>query len=196
MEEKIEERTDEKLEEYKMLREEVQNCIERDNTLSTFMVTAVATILTYAISSNLQVPFLFLISFCIIIPFSARLAHYKSNVARISAYMIVYLENELSIKYETRAIKYKNPNNSKSKFIISMRNYVGMWLGMISYVVYVVEFINRIGCESWQHIAGIIIPMFLLYITFKIDKRLDSVPKERNEWIKVYEEARQKDNNV
>ena len=94
------------LEEYKMLRDEIQSCIERDNSLATFMVTAVATILTVAISANLQVPFLFLISFCIIIPFSARLAHYKSNVARISAYMIVYLEPKMSIKYETNAIKY------------------------------------------------------------------------------------------
>ena len=46
---------EEKLEEYKMLREEMQNCIERDNSLATFMVTAVATILTFAVSANLQV---------------------------------------------------------------------------------------------------------------------------------------------
>ena len=68
---------EENLEEYKMLRDEMQNCIERDNTLTTFMVTAVAIILTFAISANLQVPFLFLISFCIIIPFTARIAHYN-----------------------------------------------------------------------------------------------------------------------
>lgn len=74
---------EELLEEYKMLKDEIQNCVERDNSLSTFMVTAVATILTFAISANLQLPFLFLISFCIIIPFSARIAHYKGNVQEL-----------------------------------------------------------------------------------------------------------------
>ena len=54
-----------KLEEYKMLRDEIQNCIERDNSLATFMVTAVSTILTFAITANLQVPFLFLISYTV-----------------------------------------------------------------------------------------------------------------------------------
>ncbi len=189
---------EEKIEEYKMLRDEIQNCVERDNSLSTFMVTAVATILTFAISANLQVPFLFLISFCIIIPFSSRLAHYKSNVARISAYIIVYLESEMKIKYETRAIKYKNSNNSKSKFkfIISMRNYVGTWLGIISYIVYVVEFINKMGITPWQNIIGIVSPIFLVYITFKINKKMDSVPKERKEWIEIYEEARKKETEM
>ena len=39
-----------KLEEYKFLRDEIQNCVERDNSLVTFMVTAVSTILTFAIT--------------------------------------------------------------------------------------------------------------------------------------------------
>ena len=139
---------EEKLEEYKMLRDEMQNCIERDNSLTTFMVTAVATILTFAISANLQVPFLFLISFCIIIPFSARIAHYKGNVARISAYTIVFLESEMNIKYETRNILAKPKKTKKSKLLISMRNYIGFWLGLISYAVYVAEYINNIGCKN------------------------------------------------
>lgn len=179
------------LEEYKMLRDEIQSCIERDNSLATFMVTAVATILTVAISANLQVPFLFLISFCIIIPFSARLAHYKSNVARISAYMIVYLEPKMSIKYETNAIKYKNPKSKKSMLIISMRNYIGMWLGVISYLIYVVEFINKINITSWYHYVALIVPAFLIFLCFKIDKKIDSVGKERNEWIEIYKKSKE-----
>lgn len=174
------------LEEYKMLRDEIQNCVERDNTLATFMVTAVATILTFAISANLQVPFLFLISFCIIIPFSARLAHYKENVARISAYMIVYLEPKLEINYETDTIAAKNPNSKKSLVMISMRNYVGFWLGAISYIIYVEQYLNKVGLKSIIDFLCLGLPIILLYITYVIDKRIDSVSKIRKNWLEVF----------
>lgn len=177
---------EELLEEYKMLKDEIQNCVERDNTLSTFMVTAVATILTFAISANLQLPFLFLISFCIIIPFSARIAHYKENVARLSAYIIVYLESELSIKYETRNIQVKNPNSKKSKILISMRNYVGFWLGIISYIIYLEEYIQKIGLNNIFDVVFCILPSLLLILTLIIDRKIDSVPKTRNIWIESF----------
>lgn len=178
---------EENLEEYKMLRDEMQNCIERDNTLTTFMVTAVATILTFAISANLQVPFLFLISFCIIIPFTARIAHYKGNVARISAYIIVFLETEMNIKYETRNILAKPEKTKKSKLLISMRNYIGFWLGLISYAVYVAEYINNIGIQGFWNIVFCIIPVVLLILTIFLDKKIDSLPKERKRWIETWE---------
>lgn len=178
---------EENLEEYKMLRDEMQNCIERDNTLTTFMVTAVATILTFAISANLQVPFLFLISFCIIIPFTARIAHYKGNVARISAYIIVFLETEMNIKYETRNILAKPEKTKKSKLLISMRNYIGFWLGLISYAVYVAEYINNIGIQGFWNIVFCITPVVLLILTIFLDKKIDSLPKERKRWIETWE---------
>ena len=165
----------------------MQNCIERDNTLTTFMVTAVATILTFAISANLQVPFLFLISFCIIIPFTARIAHYKGNVARISAYIIVFLETEMNIKYETRNILAKPEKTKKSKLLISMRNYIGFWLGLISYAVYVAEYINNIGIQEFWNIVFCIIPVVLLILTIFLDKKIDSLPKERKRWIETWE---------
>ena len=178
---------EENLEEYKMLRDEMQNCIERDNTLTTFMVTAVATILTFAISANLQVPFLFLISFCIIIPFTARIAHYKGNVARISAYIIVFLETEMNTKYETRNILAKPEKTKKSKLLISMRNYIGFWLGLISYAVYVAEYINNIGIQGFWNIVFCITPVVLLILTIFLDKKIDSLPKERKRWIETWE---------
>lgn len=187
---------EELLEEYKMLRDEIQNCVERDNSLSTFMVTAVATILTFAISANLQVPYLFLISFCIIIPFSARIAHYKGNVARISAYIIVYLESKLNIKYETRNIQVKSPNSKKSKLLISMRNYVGLWLGIISYAIYVEEYIQKIGLNNAVDIMFCMLPIALLVIIFVTDRKIDNISKARNTWIEVFKESKKNEENI
>ena len=177
-----------KLEEYKMLRDEIQNCVERDNSLATFMVTAVSTILTFAISANLQVPFLFLISFCIIIPFTGRISHYKTNVARISAYLIVFLETEMDIKYETRNSMVKSAKSRISKLLVAMRNYVGLLLGILSYVIYLVEYNNKIGFFNWWDWIFGILPVIFLILIFLMDKKIDNVQQEKAKWIENWKQ--------
>ena len=177
-----------KLEEYKMLREEIQNCVERDNSLVTFMVTAVSTILTFAISANLQVPFLFLISFCIIIPFTGRIPHYKTNVARISSYLIVFLEPEMDIKYETRNSMVKSAKSKISKLLVAMRNYVGLLLGILSYAIYLVEYNNKIGFSNWWDWIFGILPVIFLILIFLMDKKIDNVQQEKAKWIENWKQ--------
>lgn len=175
-----------KLEEYKLLKEEIQNCVERDNSLATFMVTAVSTILTFAVSANLQVPFLFLISFCILIPFTSRISHYKINVARISAYIIVFLEEELGIAYENRNSKVKMQKNKFTKLVVALRNYVGFLLGVISYIIYLVEYYNKLGILNFSDYALCILPAFLLILLFFMDNKIDKVPEEKQKWIEAW----------
>ena len=182
-----------KVEEYKMLREEIQNCVERDNSLATFMVTAVSTILTFAISANLQVPFLFLISFCIIIPFTGRISHYKTNVARISAYLIVFLEPEMDVKYETRNSIVKSAKSKISKLLVAMRNYVGLLLGILSYAIYLVEYNNKIGFSNWWDWVFAILPIFFLILIFFMDKKIDNVPQEKAKWIENWKQLKEND---
>ena len=180
-----------KLEEYKMLREEIQNCVERDNSLVTFMVTAVSTILTFAISANLQVPFLFLISFCIIIPFTGRISHYKTNVARISSYLIVFLEPEMDIKYETRNSMVKSAKSKISKLLVAMRNYVGLLLGILSYAIYLVEYNNKIGFFNWWDWIFGILPVIFLILIFLMDKKIDNVQQEKAKWIENWKQLKE-----
>ena len=182
-----------KVEEYKMLREEIQNCVERDNSLATFMVTAVSTILTFAISANLPVPFLFLISFCIIIPFTGRISHYKTNVARISAYLIVFLEPEMDVKYETRNSIVKSAKSKISKLLVAMRNYVGLLLGILSYAIYLVEYNNKIGFSNWWDWVFAILPIFFLILIFFMDKKIDNVPQEKAKWIENWKQLKEND---
>lgn len=175
-----------KLEEYKLLKEEIQNCVERDNNLATFMVTAVSTILTFAVSANLQVPFLFLISFCILIPFTSRISHYKTNVARISAYIIVFLEKDLGISYEDRNSKVKFKKTKSSKLLGALRNYIGFLLGVLSYVIYVVEYYNKLGLSNILDYLLCILPVSLLVLLFFMNKKIDSVPQEKKKWIEAW----------
>ena len=76
--------------EYEMLHGE----IELQNNLLIFMVTATVTIITIAVKSKNLLLYLF--PFFIIIPTMNRIAYYKKAIARISAYMIVFLEPKLN----------------------------------------------------------------------------------------------------
>lgn len=82
--------------------------------------------------------------------------------------MVVDLEPKLEINYETDTIKAKNPN-------ISMRNYVGFWLEAISYIIYVEQYLNKVGLQGTIDFFCLVLPGVLLYITDVIDKRIDSV---------------------
>lgn len=188
-------KTENELEEYILLKEEIQKCIDRDNSLATFMVTAVASILTFAISANLQIPFLFLISFCILIPFTSRISHYKTNVSRISAYIIVFCEKELDIAYESRNSKVKFTKTKLSKLLGGLRNYIGFLLGIISYIVYLVQYKNIIGISSWVDIFLCIIPVSLLIILFAMDKKIDNIPKEKQQWIEAWSSLKNEEEN-
>ena len=57
------------------------------------------------------------------------------NVARISAYLIVFLELQMDIKYETRNGRAKSAKGRTSKIFVAMRNYMGTLLGILSYAI-------------------------------------------------------------
>lgn len=82
--------------EYEMLHGEIEKKIELQNNLLIFMVTATGTAVQ---SKNLL---LYLFPFFIIIPTMNRITYYRKAIARISAYMIVFLEPKLNgISWET-----------------------------------------------------------------------------------------------
>ena len=92
---------DQLLTEYKFLRNEIDQQQALHNTLVTFTITTVAGIISFAATQNN--PTLYLLSFCIIIPMSLRIAYYRNAMTKIPAYIIVFLEPKLEgILWETR----------------------------------------------------------------------------------------------
>lgn len=94
------------LEEYKMLKEEINQKIGYQNTLLTFTDTAVVSII--AIITAIETPLppeVYLVPLIIIVPMMFRVAYYRDAVAKISAYLSVLLEPKLSpISWETRQL--------------------------------------------------------------------------------------------
>lgn len=88
------------LEEYKMLRAELLYFMNKDMSLLTCLYSAVTATLFF--SMQWKVPEGCLLAFLIIIPICNKFAYHQKQMAKISTYMIIFLEKELDIRWETR----------------------------------------------------------------------------------------------
>ena len=96
--------------EYEILHDEIQQKIALQNNLLIFMITATLTIITIAVESKNSLLYLF--PFFIIIPIMNRIAYYRKAIAKISSYMIVFLEPKLDgISWETHNIQFARRYN-------------------------------------------------------------------------------------
>ena len=95
------------LKEFDYLKNEINQKIILHNNLLTFTITTVVAILSFALGAKNKVnPHLFLMPFCILIPMSVRISYYRFAMAKLSAYIIVFLEEQIpEIKWETRNYK-------------------------------------------------------------------------------------------
>ena len=114
---------DQKLKEYDNLKNEINQKMALRNTLITFTITTTIAVLTLALSQNITS--LYLLPLCIIIPMSIRIVYYGIGIAKLSAYMIVFLDNDLDgIKWETRNFSIINIDSKLSmKNLVFLRNY-------------------------------------------------------------------------
>lgn len=175
--------------EYDNLRNEIIQKIGLINTLLTFTITTTVAILTFALSENNA--FFCLMPFCIIIPMSIRIAYYRSAISKLSAYMIVFLEKNLDgINWETRnALLIKeNSNNKKRKFTVPtiLQQYDGLLLSVICYGCYFVKYIK--GSDiNLQTVGFLCLPFLLVIWEIQISNRINSLAKEKQEWIQRWE---------
>lgn len=99
------------MEEYMMLRNEIMDKLKFQEDLTQFCYTIIASI--WALTFTVKVPYISLIALFIIVPISLRKYKVRKDTMYISAYMIVYLENEIDIKWERNNSLYKNKNATK-----------------------------------------------------------------------------------
>ena len=91
---------DMRLEEYKMLRKEIDDKINMTNSINLQMVASFLIFAGVGIYNNIRALFPFCSLFCVLMYF--RIFYNHDAIARISAYMIIVLEKNIDIKWETR----------------------------------------------------------------------------------------------
>lgn len=171
------------LKEYENLHNEISHKIETTNSLSTFMITTVVTILTFAVTQD--IPEIYILPLCIIIPISVRIAYYRETIAKISAYIITFFESDLKeLNWETRNCEMMRAN--KIEIIKLCRFSEGFFLSIICFGLYLNSYIGKNSsvclCE-WQ----IVISFLFVLIEGMIVIKINSVDQERLKWCKKWE---------
>ena len=92
-------KTEQLLEEYKMLRTEILFFMKKDTTLLTCLFSGVTAVLFFAL--EIEMPEGCFLAYLIIIPICSKLAYHQKQMAKISTYISFFLEKELDIKWET-----------------------------------------------------------------------------------------------
>ncbi len=100
------------LEEYKMLRTEIMYYMNKDTTLLTCLFSCVTAILFFSL--EYKVPEGCFLTYLVIIPICGKMAYHKRQMAKISAYLSVYLEETLDIKWE-RCVAELSKHNSRPR---------------------------------------------------------------------------------
>ena len=139
--------------EYDMLHQEIEQKISLQNNLLIFMITTTVTIITLAIKSDSLLLYLF--PFFIIIPITSRIAYYRMAMAKISAYMIVFLEPKLNgISWETRNVQFLRRYNSgkRNDRKIQLDYYECPVLGVISFCGYRARVSDLSGSSDTQSV--------------------------------------------
>ena len=177
---------DEIIKEYEELRGEIKQKIELHNSLITFMITAVVAVLAFAVEGNNSI--LYLLPFGIIIPTSMRITYYRTAMARISAYIVVYIEkNVKGLNWETRIHKFVyNGGDTFHDNITISQYYEGMILSVMCYLLYFFDYIKD-KTISLQVIICSIFPLLFVIWEMIITKRIAGFTKERNFWIDQWE---------
>lgn len=107
-------------EEYKLLRQEIMECMKNQNELSTFVSTTICAFIGVVIALDRPNPFLYLIPFVILLPASFKEANYQRRVAYIASYMIVFLESKDSFLWETRYHHFSSANPTRGQKLRSL----------------------------------------------------------------------------
>ena len=174
------------LKEYEELRSEIEQKIGIQNSLITFMITAVIAVLAFALEGNNSI--LYLLPFGIIIPTSMRITYYRTAMARISAYIVVYIEKYIQgLNWETRIHKFVyNGGNTLHDNVTISQYYEGIILSLMCYLLYIFDFIKN-KAISFQVIIFAVFPVLFVIWEIIITIRIAGFTKERDFWIEQWE---------
>lgn len=171
------------LKEYETLRSEIMQKISLCNTLLTFTITTTVAILTVAASEDK--PFLYLIPFCVIIPMAMRIAYYRKTIAKLSGYIIVFLERDCAdLKWETRNVQLIRYFNTSG-----FNYYEWLILGIVCYILFLISYVpgNAFSGIVVFHVLWPLLPLIWLCI---ITKYINKVDMGREAWIRNWTEIK------
>ncbi|MCI9362545.1 MAG: hypothetical protein HFG65_16810 [Hungatella sp.] len=189
------------IEEYKMLRSELMYFMNKDTMLLTCLFSAITATLFFSVEKNVQEGCL--LAFLIIIPICNKFAYHQKQMAKISTYMVCFLEKELDIKWETRVEKIaqmkKNHVIDKKIHSISILKFSDcVMMSLATFLCYVFLLWKQCSiCFSFRPVYIIwvetVLILILLIVTLNIAGKIYQIQKYREKYKKKWEQIDQEE---
>lgn len=147
------------------------------NNLLTFSFTSVLAILGVALTLKLDSisVWLCLAPFCLIIPFSARIAYYRLASAHISSFLRQFSKNDMQFEIGTKLV---TENCCKLYPQISwLVNHEMVLLSVATSLIFGLKYISSIQTFSYYNYFALIVPVILTAIVYLISSSTYSYRK-------------------
>lgn len=136
-------------------------------------------LLAFALDSENDNAFLFLLPFCIIIPMSGRIAYYRKAMAKLFAYLIVFHEadEKCEYKWETANMHYYNIFGSQKGF--SLRYYECFIISIVCIILFLWHYSSSTSPNTFHFVWPFSLLLWEFYTTLQINR----VDKDRLDFI-------------
>ena len=166
----------------------IYNLSTRTNLL-TFSFTTVSAVLGLAIGlDNESVsPYLFLVPFFLIVPFTARIVYYRIVYAHICSFMITHFPDQMQYN-----IKAKRVDENQKRFhgvIAWLNNFEMTILAAGCAFIFYIKYCKTIEDFSLGVLLSFLVPLILIALVFAITmfgyKYMDHQNKYEARWLKL-----------
>lgn len=176
-----------KLAEYNSLRTEILQKIEQNNQLLTVTFTSIIAILAFAVTAD--DPFLFVVPMAVIVPLSMRISYYRGAIAKLSAYIVVYLEEYIDgLNWESLNDKLIRTTKAKKSSHIKLVRHECLVLSIVCYICYLQCLYHHLSDLWYQNVLQILWPISFIVAEASISFDVKVINDERANWIDIWDD--------
>lgn len=159
------------------------------NTLLTFSFTTVLAALGVALSSDSEElsVYIYLLPFCLLIPFTARIVYYRIVHARITSFLMVYAPEKMQF-----SLRGKNVPENQTKYfnvIAVLVNFETTILSIACALIFVFKYLDTYTLNEISSYLIFAIPIVLVLIVFSISLYGFKYSKHQKRYFKLWEQT-------
>ena len=173
------------LEEYRMLREEILHFMNKDTTLLTCLFSSVTAILFFAVEWKIEEGCI--LAFLAIIPIAGKMAYHQKQMAKISAYLQIFLEPKLNMKWESFLfVLGKHGNRPKTAKYLKFSECILMAIASVVTFLYLAIYEKTLNKDLILFFVELTILLSLFIWTLLISKKIYSIKRYRENYVEVF----------
>ena len=187
------------LEEYKMLREESQDCFRRQQEWSLFSITTVIALVSLALNLKNIEPEMYLLPYIVLCIASVKVHNLRDNILRIAGYMKAEMESTAGFMWETHVHRYRNNYEQKRglfwKFVGFVETQEFTILGLLCSALYIWEIGDKlIVCDppyiEVRYAVGIAMNILMVLFLINVSKnyftlRSNEIDNNMDAWKRI-----------